>query len=121
MPGGVGASSARACKAVGFHIGSTQEKFRATTVELGLEKAETGPLHRPAQRCQHRPAGNLIASGGVQRRGRWRSEASVRRYEKRGTIQRVASLSSAHHRRKFLCASAELPGVALRLFGVMLT
>ena len=45
----------------------------------------------------------------VQRRGRWRSEASVRRYEKRAMLQQVSSTMSVAQKQRFLTTEQELP------------
>jgi len=44
----------------------------------------------------------------VQRRGRWKAEASVRRYEKRTMAQEVAHMLSAHTRAYCMRASGQL-------------
>ena len=45
----------------------------------------------------------------VQRRGRWKAEASVRRYEKRTMAQEVAHMLSAHTRAYCMRTSSLLP------------
>ena len=45
----------------------------------------------------------------VQRRGRWKAEASVRRYEKRTMAQEVAHMLSAHTRAYYMRVSGQLP------------
>ena len=45
----------------------------------------------------------------VQRRGRWRSETSVRRYEKRGMVQEVSSSLSDQQKVQFVKAEFTLP------------
>ena len=57
---------------------------------------------------------NRIPLSEVQARGRWRSDASVRRYEKRALVQKVASLLSSRQKVLFAKDLDELPGRLLR-------
>ena len=47
----------------------------------------------------------------VQRRGRWKAQSSVRRYEKAGRLQRQVSFLSAAQRKRANLAAMELPAL----------
>ena len=111
-------------KFVKKHVGSerlwsfTAAQMRVTLARITLDLLVTqlAPVLYSARRtgASTDRLENRIPLSEVQARGRWRSDASVRRYEKRALAQKVASLLSSRQKVLFAKGLDELPGRLLR-------
>ena len=86
------------------------------------KKLELGPLHLSFHGLRHGGPSTDFLEGtlsieDIQRRGRWKSLSSVRRYEKHGRLSAQLSRLTDSQKRVASLASVALPGRLLRAFG----
>ena len=76
----------------GFNLLQMRQVLHRATKSLGLEKLNIVPYTARHTGASLDRLEDNLSLAEVQRRGRWKAEASVRRYEKRALAQEVAHL-----------------------------